>query len=122
MEVCIRESVSGCCVRANTGGAAIEVEFRGLRFEWDDSKARLNRRNHGVGFEEAATVFVDPLARIFDDEAHSTEELREIIIGHSSDDRLLLVCFTERSDVVRIISARKVTRKERRDYEENTFS
>jgi uncharacterized DUF497 family protein len=62
------------------------------------------------------------LARIFDDEAHSLEEPREIVIGHSSEDRLLLVCFTERGDVIRIISARKATRKERNDYEENTFS
>lgn len=63
----------------------------GLRFEWDDSKAHLNLRNHGVGFDEAQTVFVDPLARIFDDEAHSVEEEREIVIGYSSRDRLLFV-------------------------------
>jgi uncharacterized DUF497 family protein len=94
----------------------------GLHFEWDDHEARLNLRNHGVGFDEAAMVFLDPLARIFDDEAHSLEEPREIVIGHSSEDRLLLVCFTERGDVIRIISARKATRKERNDYEENTFS
>jgi len=91
----------------------------GLHFEWGDNKARLNLRSHGIGFDEAATVFVDPLARIFDDETHSLEELREIVIGHSSEDRLLLVCFTERGDVIRIISARKATRKERNDYEEN---
>jgi hypothetical protein len=94
----------------------------GLHFEWDDNKARLNLKNHDVGFDEAATVFVDPLARIFDDEAHSSEESREIVIGHSSGDRLLLVCFTERGDVIRIISARKATRKERNDYEENELS
>jgi uncharacterized protein len=94
----------------------------GLHFEWDDDKARLNAENHGVGFDEAATVFVDPLARIFDDEAHSSEESREIVIGHSAYDRLLLICFTERGDVIRIISARKTTRKERNDYEESTFS
>jgi len=69
-------------------------------------------------FEEAMTVFRDPLACIFDDEWHSGEEQREIIIGHSIGDQLLLVCFTERGDVVRIISARKATKKERRDYEE----
>jgi uncharacterized DUF497 family protein len=93
----------------------------GLRFEWDDGKARLNRKNHGVAFGESVTVFVDPLARIFDDDAHSVEEEREIIIGHSSGDRLLLVCFTERRDAIRIISARKATRKERDEYEESTF-
>jgi hypothetical protein len=91
----------------------------GLRFEWDDSKAHLNLRNHGVNLEEAQTVFVDLLARIFDDEAHSVEEEREIIIGYSSRDRLLLVCFTEREDVIRVISARKATKKERDDYEKN---
>ncbi len=105
----------------NTGGAIIEVEFMGLHFEWDDDKARLNRENHGVGFDEAETVFIDPLARIFDDELHSADEEREIIIGYSSRDRLLLVCFTERGDIIRIISARKATKKERNDYEENTF-
>ncbi len=94
----------------------------GLHFEWDDNKARLNLKNHAIGFDEAATVFTDPLARIFDDEIHSSEEDREIIIGHSSKGQLLLVCFTERGDVVRMISARKTTRKERSDYEENTLS
>ena len=106
----------------NTEGAVIETEFMGLHFEWDDDKARRNRRNHGVGFDEAETVFIDPLARIFDDELHSAEEEREIIIGYSSRDRLLLVCFTGRGDIIRIISARKATKKERNDYEENTFS
>lgn len=90
-----------------------------LRFEWDANKALANAGKHGVSFEEAVTVFRDPLALIFDDEDHSDEELREIIIGHSERNRLLLVCFTERNDSVRIISARKATRRERRDYEEN---
>jgi uncharacterized DUF497 family protein len=93
----------------------------GLRFEWDDGKARLNRRKRDVAFDEAATVFVNPLARIFDDEAHSVEEKREIIIGHSSSNRLLLVCFTQRGNMIRMISARKATKKERSDYEENTL-
>jgi uncharacterized DUF497 family protein len=66
-------------------------------------------------------VFGDPLAAIFDDEAHSGEEQREIIIGHSSNNRLLLVSFTERAGAVRIISARRATRQERKDYEENPF-
>ena len=73
-----------------------------------------------MSFEEAQTVFYDPLASIFDDEAHSALEKREIIIGHSEKGRLLLVCFTERAHlVVRIISARRATRRERRDYEES---
>jgi hypothetical protein len=97
------------------------VEFAGLHFAWEDNKARLNQKNHGVGFDEAETVFLDPLARIFDDEAHSVQEEREIIIGCSSNNRLLLVCFTERGDMIRIISARKATKKERSDYEESTL-
>lgn len=90
-----------------------------LRFEWDVNKATANTAKHGVSFEEVATVFRDPIATIFDDEDHSDEESREIIIGHSDMNRLLLVCFTERDDAIRIISARKATRKERRDYEEH---
>jgi uncharacterized DUF497 family protein len=90
-----------------------------LAFEWDEDKAASNQKKHGVTFEEAATVFADPLAAIFDDEAHSEEEQREIIVGHSVDDRLLLVSFTEREGAIRIISARRATKRERRDYEEN---
>ena len=70
-------------------------------------------------FEEAATVFADPLAAIFDDEAHSVAEQREIIIGHSAETRLLLVSFTERAGAIRIISARRATKRERQDYEKN---
>jgi uncharacterized DUF497 family protein len=65
----------------------------------------------------ALTVFSDPLARIFDDPDHSSAEAREIIIGHSNKERLLVVCFTERSDAIRLFSARKTTKRERRDYE-----
>jgi len=91
----------------------------GLRFEWDDNKASANLENHRVSFDEAKTVFISQLARIFADEAHSIEEEREIIIGYSLSNRLLIVCFTERSESIRIISARKATKKERQDYEEN---
>jgi uncharacterized DUF497 family protein len=92
-----------------------------VRFEWDDAKAAANQQKHEVSFHEAVTVFADPLAVIFDDELHSTGEMREIIIGHSARNRLLLVAFSEREhDVVRIISARKATRRERKDYEEGT--
>jgi hypothetical protein len=93
-----------------------------LRFEWDETKAETNLSKHGVSFQEALTVFLDPLARIFDDEFHSVDELREIIVGHSIDGRLLLVSFTEREiGLVRIISARRATRRERNDYEENQY-
>ena len=91
-----------------------------LVFEWDSRKAKANLRKHGVSFDEACTVFDSPLARIFPDEDHSNGEEREIIVGYSILDRLLLVSFVERStDRVRIISARKATRKEQEDYEEN---
>lgn len=94
-----------------------------LRFAWDAKKAASNVAKHGVTFDEASTVFGDPLAVIFDDEDHSQEELREIIIGHSVLGQLLLVSFTERDKmVVRIISARNATRRERKDYEEGTRS
>jgi uncharacterized protein len=90
-----------------------------LGFEWNDRKARTNLQKHGIGFVEAASVFSDPLARIFVDEGH-TGELREIIIGHSSQKRLLLVCFTEpEKERIRLISARTATRREQRDYEED---
>lgn len=91
-----------------------------IRFEWDSRKASTNQRKHGVSFEEAATVFADPLARIFSDAIHSKHEHREIIIGHSSQNHLILVSFTERAEnIVRLISARPATRKERADYEKN---
>ena len=93
----------------------------GMEFEWDTSKAASNLNKHGVSFEEAQTVFDNPLAFIFEDEAHSITQHREIIIGHSHRNRLLLVSFTERPNAIRIISARLVTRKEREDYEQKAF-
>ncbi len=89
-------------------------------FEWDPPKASANLRKHGISFDEARTVFNDPLAAIFDDEDHSEGEIREIIIGHSIKNDLMVVCFTERAKgIVRIFSARLATRKECKDYEEN---
>lgn len=92
-----------------------------MEFEWDKSKATANLKKHGVSFEEARTVFSNVLAVIFDDEAHSVSEEREIIIGHSQNNRLLLISFTERPNAIRIISARLATRREREDYEQNVF-
>ncbi len=86
----------------------------GVKFEWDPKKAASNLSKHGVAFEEALTVFADSLARIFDDEDH-----REIIIGHSVNHRLLLVCFSAQEGSTRIFSARKATKQGRKDYEEN---
>jgi uncharacterized DUF497 family protein len=91
-------------------------------YEWDPKKAKDSLRKHGVSFEKALTAFADPLARIFDDEDHSVEEQREIIVGHSANERLLVVCFTAQGDSVRIFSARKATRREKKEYEENIKS
>ena len=93
-----------------------------MKFEWDLKKAALNLSKHGVSFEEALTVFADPLAKIFDDERHSIGEQREIVIGHSINQNLLLVCFTAEAESVRIFSAREATKRERKDYEENVKS
>jgi uncharacterized DUF497 family protein len=92
------------------------------KFEWDKRKAKTNRAKHRVSFDEALTVFADPMARIFDDIDHSTSESREIIVGCSARQRLLLVCFVEKEATIRIVSARTATRRERRDYEENQSS
>jgi hypothetical protein len=91
-----------------------------LRFEWDERKNRGNRTKHGVWFEEAQSVFDDPNARLFSDPEHSEEEDRFILLGMSSETRLLVVvhCYRESDSMIRIISARKATKKEVRFYEE----
>ncbi len=89
-----------------------------FEFEWDVEKARLNERRHGVSFEEAETVFDDPYARVAFDPDHSVTEHRLMLIGHSYRQRLLFVSFTEREGYLRLISARKATRRERKGYEE----
>jgi len=89
-------------------------------FEWDPEKEQDNRRKHGVGFDEARTVFEDPGALIKPDPVHSLGEERYIILGRSSRDRLLVVVHTDRGDLVRIISARPATPRERRAYEEGS--
>ena len=90
-----------------------------LNFEWDDNKARTNQAKHGVTFDEASTVFADPLSLTIADPAHSEIEERFIILGHSSQGKLLIVVHTERGDNIRIISARPASRQERKQYEEN---
>jgi len=89
-----------------------------LGFEWDEKKARQNRTKHGVDFEEASTVFGDPLSVTIPDPDHSEEEDRFVILGDSIRLRLIVVSFTERGNNIRIISARRATRRERKDYEE----
>ena len=87
----------------------------------DCQKQQLTVHKHGVSFEEAKTVFDNLLAVIFDDEAHSVGEKREIIIWHSRNNRLLLISFTERSTTIRSISARLPTPREPEYYEQNAF-
>lgn len=92
----------------------------GLRFEWDARKASSNERKHGISFDEARTVFVDEHALVIPDPDHSDDEDRFILLGVSAAVRLLVVvhCFREPDDVIRIISARKATRSESRQYGE----
>ena len=87
-------------------------------YEWDNKKAGKNVKKHGVSFMEAATVFLDPLAVTFDDPDHSIEEQRLLTVGMSARQRILIVNYTERDDVIRIISAREAEPKEIRIYEE----
>lgn len=93
--------------------------LKNVIFEWDASKAISNRKKHGVSFEQAVAVFRDPLALTFEDPDHSEDENREITIGHTEDTVLVLVSHTERKGRIRIISARKATRQERKQYEES---
>ena len=92
-----------------------------LTFEWDEKKAKRNVRKHKVSFEEASTVFADPLSLTIPDPLHSEEEDRFVTMGMSIKGRLLVVVHTERGDTIRIISARLATPRERRDYERGDF-
>jgi uncharacterized protein len=87
-------------------------------YEWDQEKAQRNFRKHGVAFDEAASAFLDPVALTYSDPDHSGEEEREITIGISSRGRLLFVSHCERPGGLRLISARRATRKEIRQYEQ----
>ena len=87
-------------------------------YEWDAEKAKVNLQKHRISFEDAATVFLDPLALTFPDQDHSSGEDREITIGRCSRQQVVFVSHCPRGDRVRIISARKATRGERKQYEE----
>lgn len=89
-----------------------------MNFEWDEKKAARNLSKHKVSFEEAETVFDDPLYVDFYDPDHSDDEERYLIVGESNRGRLLIVSYTERGDSIRLISAREVTQSEREAYEE----
>lgn len=90
-----------------------------LNFEWDEEKARENYRKHKVRFEEGLTVFSDPLTITIDDPDHSVDEQRYIDIGTSAKGLVLAVSYTERGSRIRIISCRRATPTERRQYEED---
>lgn len=93
------------------------VYFRRVRYEWDPEKDRRNQQKHGVSFAEAATVFLDENAATVPDDRFPVAEYRFRTTGYASTNRLLIVAHTERGDRVRIITARKVTRSEREQYE-----
>ncbi len=91
-----------------------------LQFEWDPKKAASNLRKHHISFREAAMIFSDGLAQTYNDSAHSHGEQRYVTLGMSDQGRVLVVAHTMRGETVRIISARKATKRERKAYEEKT--
>ena len=93
----------------------------GIAFEWDERKDTANRRKHGVGFDEAITIFDDPLSITIPDPDHTIEEERYMILGTSNQLRLLVVVHTVRGERIRLISARQATKQERYTYEETSF-
>jgi len=97
--------------------------MNGLHFEWDEKKAISNQIKHGVSFEEAKSVFSDSLGRLIVDPDSSDNEERFILMGMSSKIRLLVVCYCERSaNSIRIISARKAEKSEKKQYEEKGYA
>ena len=92
-----------------------------LTFEWDENKAEANFKKHKVGFEEAKTIFNDPLLLTFPDFEHSNGEQRQLSIGMSARSRVLIVVHTDRGKNVRLISGRRATPNERRIYEQGNF-
>jgi len=90
-----------------------------LLFEWDPQKAQINQEKHGVSFDEASTTFEDHLSLTIEDPLHSSDEERLVHIGLSYKNRILIVVHTERGDNIRIVSARKATKRERKHYENN---
>ena len=95
----------------------IKYKLHGILFEWDSKKAVINLKDHGISFETASEVFHDPFVQVVDEEIVDDEE-REAVIGMTVDWRLVYVVYVIRKEVVRIISARLVTKAERKSYEE----
>ena len=89
-----------------------------MEFEWDRRKAKYNLRKHGVSFEEASTVFDDVLANVYEDPDHAIYEKRFLMIGISARGHLLNISFANREPRIRIISARRLTKREKKSYEE----
>ncbi len=89
-----------------------------IKFEWDNNKNQINKKKHGIDFEEAKTVFYDDDAIIFDDPEHSMEEERFLVLGITKHENLCIVshCYCDRDNIIRIISARKATKNERKIY------
>ena len=92
-----------------------------MQFDWEETNAASNLRTYNVAFEDATTVFDDPLAVIFYDKAHAGDDVRELIIGHAATQQLLVVVFAERRGVLRIIGARRATPRERKYHDERTL-
>ena len=92
----------------------------GYTFEWDPEKGEVNFQKHGVSFDQASTVFGDPLSLLMPDPDHSADEERYLVLGMSAHQKLLVVAFAERPPNTRLISARRATRAERKRYEEET--
>ena len=96
------------------------IIIKPLRFEWDPKKDAINRKKHGISFEDAKAVFYDEFAILFDDPDHSTDEDRFLIIGEIESEQICIVshCYRSNDNVIRIISARKATKSEQRIYHE----
>ena len=95
-----------------------ELNLGGVTFEWDARKAAANLKKHRIAFEDASTVFLDPLAITFPDPDHSRDERRDITLGYTMGREMVFVSHCERGNRIRIISARHATRTERKQYEE----
>lgn len=97
---------------------ALAAQNSSMEFEWDWLKAAANREKHGVSFEEAVEVFSDVFSSTIEDPDHSFDEDRFVIFGRTASDRYVVVAFTDRDDRIRVISAREMTQRERRAYEQ----
>jgi uncharacterized DUF497 family protein len=101
-------------------GSSVGIQSGSVIYEWDAAKAKSNRKKHGVSFEQATAVFLDPFAATYPDPDHSAAEHREITLGHTIEGRLIFVAHCQRGNRIRIISARPATTRERHQYEETT--